>query len=72
MATDNQHKLFMLEIWKGDFKEVYPYSTLDAAKAAYKAIMKTAKKEGEYISDATLCEYVLEGVQYIQKGYSLI
>lgn len=72
MATENQHKIFVLEIWKGDFKNVYLYSTIEAAKAAYKAIMKTAKKEGEYISDATLCEHVLDGVQYIQKGYSLL
>lgn len=48
------------------------YSTLDAAKESYQKITDKAKQEGEYISDATLCEYVLEGFKFIQKGYSII
>ena len=72
MEQKELSRIFVLEIWKGDFKETSMYSTLDAAKESYQKITDKAKQEGEYISDATLCEYVLEGFKFIQKGYSII
>lgn len=58
-------KIYMAQIWHGDFSYTRLFTSRAEAEAAIAKALKEAEASDEYISDTAICEMTLEGGEYL-------